>query len=167
MTQGTRNDLKPRPVDQFRLYTRNLFEGDVGEQNDGVELSPLDSFLLISGGHLFQRHVEPGAHLSQRGRNIVTILTGQSQSEGRTVFRQQHSGAIMNFTARGENHLLAKQIALCLARIVRPPVDLKKPETRTEYHEQQSNGALQQNQPRTWRLIFLGIIHELHGRTCG
>ena len=44
MTQGTRNDLKPRPVDQFRLYTRNLFEGDVGEQNDGVELSRVVTF---------------------------------------------------------------------------------------------------------------------------
>ena len=105
--------------------------------------------------------------MRQCGRDIVAILARQSQRKGRTIFRQQDIGTVVDLAARSENFLLPQQVALSFTRVIGSPVNLKKPKPGAKHHEQQSNGTLQQDQPGTRRLVLLGIKHEFHDRTCG
>ena len=89
--QRSGNHLKAGPVDEFRLNTGNFFKGYVRKQDYRIKLSSFHPFLLVSACHLFKGNFKPGAYLSKCCGDIITILSGQCQSKGWPVFRQQNT----------------------------------------------------------------------------
>ena len=99
MALGVGNHLQAGPAEQLGLNGGHLFEGNVGEQQNGVEAAAFAAVLFVAGRDTLQGHAGPGAHLGQGRRNVGAVFAGERQAEGCAVFSQKDAVTVIHFPA--------------------------------------------------------------------